>query len=117
MGNAFSLTVQGRAELYKIWIDFSQTAATGSIEARCSFTPFMRRAVFANIFEASVIKLERAGLSRKSTWRWAPPEFCMRVGSRQNDLATDTGPRPSRLHARIARGILRERRKPGTDPG
>ena len=64
MGEAFSLTVQGRGELYNVWIDYSQAGAGGSIEARCT-CPFYATGALCKHLWASVIKLERSGLSEK----------------------------------------------------
>ena len=64
MGNAFSLTVQGRGELYNVWVDYSQAEAAGSIEARCT-CPFYATGGLCKHLWASVIKLERSGLSEK----------------------------------------------------
>ena len=43
MGEAFSLTVIGQGERYTVWIDFSQAAAAGTIEARWT-SPFYETA-------------------------------------------------------------------------
>jgi hypothetical protein len=64
MGDAFSLTVQGRGERYNVWIDFSKAAANNSIEARCT-CPFYAGGGLCKHLWASVIKLERSGLSEK----------------------------------------------------
>jgi SNF2 family DNA or RNA helicase len=64
MGEAFSLTVVGKGERYTIWIDFSQAAAAGTIEARCT-CPYYETAGLCKHLWASIIKLERAGLSGK----------------------------------------------------
>ncbi len=64
MGQAFSLSVRGQGERYTIWIDFSQTATTGSIEARCT-CPFYETVGLCKHLWAAVIKLERSGLSAK----------------------------------------------------
>ncbi len=64
MGDAFSLTVVGQGERYVVWIDFSQAAASGSIEARCT-CPYYETAGLCKHLWASIIKLERSGLSAK----------------------------------------------------
>jgi hypothetical protein len=64
MGEAFSLTVLGQGQRYSIWIDFSQAAASGSIEARCT-CPYYETAGLCKHLWASIIKLERSGLSAK----------------------------------------------------
>jgi len=64
MGEAFSLTVQGRGELYNVWIDYSQAGVAGSIEARCT-CPFYATGALCKHLWASVIQLERAGFSEK----------------------------------------------------
>ncbi len=64
MGDVFSLTVHGRGERYDIWIDFSQTGKTGAVEVRCS-CPFYAQGGLCKHLWASVIKLERSGLSEK----------------------------------------------------
>ncbi|MDR3606531.1 MAG: DEAD/DEAH box helicase [Oligoflexia bacterium] len=63
-GEAFSLTVQGRGELYNVWIDYSQAGLAGSIEARCT-CPFYATGALCKHLWASIIKLERAGVSEK----------------------------------------------------
>ncbi|MCC7441235.1 MAG: SWIM zinc finger family protein, partial [Bdellovibrionales bacterium] len=64
MGNAFSLTVNGQGERYTVWIDFSQAATSSAIEARCT-CPFYAKGSLCKHLWASVIKLERSGLSEK----------------------------------------------------
>jgi superfamily II DNA or RNA helicase len=64
MGDAFSLTVQGRGELYNVWIDYSKAQAAGTIEARCT-CPFYATGALCKHLWAAVIKLERDGLSEK----------------------------------------------------
>lgn len=64
MGEAFSLTVAGQGERYAIWIDFSQAAASGAIEARCT-CPFYETSGLCKHLWASVIKLESSGLSKR----------------------------------------------------
>lgn len=64
MGDAFSLTVVGQGERYAIWIDFSQAAAAGSLEVRCTCPYFDSSGLCKHIW-AAVIKLERSGLSGK----------------------------------------------------
>ena len=64
MGEAFSLTVVGQGERYAVWIDFTQTAATGSIEARCTCPYYETQGLCKHLW-ASIIKIERAGLSAK----------------------------------------------------
>ena len=64
MGEAFSLTVQGRGELYNVWVDYSQAGVAGSIEARCT-CPFYATGALCKHLWASIIKLERAGVSEK----------------------------------------------------
>lgn len=64
MGDAFSLTVIGQGERYSIWIDFSQAASAGSMEVKCSCPYFDSSGVCKHLW-ASIIKLERSGLSPK----------------------------------------------------
>ncbi|HTL11115.1 MAG TPA: DEAD/DEAH box helicase [Bdellovibrionota bacterium] len=64
IGEAFSLTVDGNGERYSVWIDFSQAATAGAIEARCA-CPFYAKGVLCKHLWASIIKLERSGLSDK----------------------------------------------------
>ncbi len=64
MGDAFSLTVIGQGERYAVWIDFSQAALASTIEARCT-CPFYETAGLCKHLWASIIKLERLGLSAK----------------------------------------------------
>jgi len=64
MGNAFSLTVVGQGDRYSIWIDFSQAAAAGTLEVRCTCPYFESSGVCKHLW-ASIIKLERSGLSPK----------------------------------------------------
>ena len=64
MGDAFSLTVKGQGELYQVWFDYSQAGASGSVEARCT-CPFYATGTLCKHLWASVIKLERSGLSEK----------------------------------------------------
>ena len=64
MGEAFSLTVVGQGERYAVWIDFSQAATSGSIEMRCT-CPYYETAGLCKHLWASIIKIERSGLSAK----------------------------------------------------
>ena len=64
MGDAFSLTVLGQGQRYSVWIDFSQAATSSSIEARCT-CPYYETAGLCKHLWASIIKLERSGLSAK----------------------------------------------------
>jgi SNF2 family DNA or RNA helicase len=64
MGDAFSLTVVGQGERYAIWVDFSKAASAGSIEARCT-CPYYETVGLCKHLWASIIKLERSGLSAK----------------------------------------------------
>lgn len=64
MGNAFSLTVNGRGERYNIWIDFNQAATSNQIEVRCTCPFYAQRGLCKHLW-ASIIKLERSGLSEK----------------------------------------------------
>ncbi len=64
MGEAFSLTVIGQGERYAVWIDFAKTAVSGSVEARCT-CPYYETAGLCKHLWASIIKLERCGLSAK----------------------------------------------------
>jgi SNF2 family DNA or RNA helicase len=64
MGDAFSLTVVGKGERYVVWIDFSKASSAGSIEARCT-CPYYETAGLCKHLWASIIKLERSGLSAK----------------------------------------------------
>jgi superfamily II DNA or RNA helicase len=60
--NVFSLEVQGNGERYQVWVDYSQAATAGSIEARCS-CPFYATGALCKHLWASVIQLERTGFS------------------------------------------------------
>lgn len=90
MGEAFSLTVVGQGERYAIWIDFSQAAAAGTIEARCT-CPFYETAGLCKHLWASIIKLERSGLSAKVPG--TGPLRILREGGRPANRAPNA-PRP-----------------------
>jgi len=62
--SAFSLTVMGRNDRYDIWIDFSQAGTKGILEARCTCSFYAQGGLCKHLW-ASVIKLERSGLSGK----------------------------------------------------
>lgn len=64
MGDAFSLTVVGHGQRYAVWIDFSKAGTAGTLEVRCT-CPFFETAGLCKHLWASVIKLERSGLSEK----------------------------------------------------
>ena len=64
MGEAFSLTVVGQGERYAIWVDFSKASAAGTIEVRCT-CPYFETAGLCKHLWASIIKLERSGLSAR----------------------------------------------------
>ena len=64
MGDAFSMTVQGRGEKYNVWIDYSKAKESGSIETRCT-CPFYATGGLCKHLWAALIKLERSGLSDK----------------------------------------------------
>lgn len=63
-GETFSLTVQGRGELYQVGFNYSQAGVAGSMEARCT-CPFYATGALCKHLWAAVIKLERAGVSEK----------------------------------------------------
>jgi SNF2 family DNA or RNA helicase len=64
MGEAFSLVVVGKGERYTVWIDFSKAGSAGTIEAKCT-CPYYDTAGLCKHVWASIIKLERSGLSAK----------------------------------------------------
>lgn len=64
MGEAFSLTVLGQGERYAVWIDFALAGTAGSIEVRCT-CPYYETAGLCKHLWASIIKLQRLGLSAK----------------------------------------------------
>ena len=64
MGEAFSLTVVGQGERYAVWIDFAQAAAMASIEMRCTCPYYETQGLCKHLW-ASIIKVERCGLSAK----------------------------------------------------
>jgi len=64
MGEAFSLTVVGQGERYAIWIDFAQAATSGAVEMRCTCPYYETQGLCKHLW-ASIIKVERSGLSAK----------------------------------------------------
>jgi len=93
MGEAFSLTVKGQGETYAVWIDFSQAGAAGSLEVRCS-CPFYTTGGLCKHLWASVIKLERSGLSEK-----VPGAGPLRVLHERNRPGTPAMPRVAPLNS------------------